>query len=1268
MEYNIDTLKIKENKKVLTGWVIPNNYSNYIQVQVHGKDNQLLETKVVLSRRIDVSLAWFSDKEHNVFGYDIYFNENAPTEYTLVFQEFEDEQCNTLVGTYTVHLSDKKILSLQKLRQSKAFKAVRYFKEKGFIGLAKKVTKKVLKIEDANYEKWFQKQLATEGELEKQRNTTFEYEPLISILVPIYNTPLNFLDEMIQSVKDQTYANWELCLANGSPENEPLKEAIKSYIEEDSRIKCKEIETNLGISGNTNVALEIATGDFVALFDHDDLLAKDVLYHCVAAINEDEFIDAIYTDEDKVVGESKKHAEPHFKPDFNLELLRTCNYITHFFVVRKEIVDKVGGFRSKYDGAQDYDFIFRCTELARRVKHIPKILYHWRIHSASTAENPENKMYCYEAGINASKDHLERCNKPRNVVMSECYGVYSPQYEWKKEEVLVTVIVSNISSESVIKNVIQSLFYNINYKNIQCIFALKQGEKYPYLNKLKILGKADFSYKPINEIAHNAKGEYLLFFDARLQFLTENALGRMLDILSDENVGAVGSRILTSAGINWHAGIVVGINKTASRMLTDCSEHEYSYNIRDRETQYMSAVSGKCLLTKKELFVSVGGFTSEVTPTLNDVDYCLKLREKGFEIVYDALTKVRFMKGNLENDTLSEEEKEKQERFFMERWAKVILDGDPYYNPNLSLIKNDYSIAFNEETPWLQPLKDIMEVSENYSNWVRYTKMTETNRNQEKRELFSYHPTIVFIVKDNLDNLYETKELLRSLERQTYTNWRLVIVSSACSSEVKEYLQGNDVILEKVSYHMVETLDEVLFDNPTLQLVSMIQGNCVLTEDACYEIVNMWNKQKDLTAIYSDEDFIDLETKEYILPYYKPDFNLELQRSNNYMGNFVVVKAEMFDRLKQATCSMDFHLQLAEKGNIGHVSKVLYHGRILPYYLNKENQMPEQLIEKELEALKQHFIRINLPAKVEVKTSGIYKITYQRSENPLVSIIIPNKDYIEQLTECIDSVQQSSYNQLEIIIVENNSTKESTFEGYKKLQETYDNLQVVTWDKEFNYSAINNFGVTFAKGEYLLFLNNDTKLIKNDSIEELLSCCMRNDVGLVGAQLWYEDDTIQHAGVIVGLGGAAGHILDGEDSKMLHYFGTNICKQEMSVQTAACFMVKASVFKEVEGFYEPLKVAYNDVDFCLKVRQLGYKVIYNPDALLYHFASKTRGADNTEEKIKRLQEESNIFMERFGQIIEQGDPFYNKNLSRMTGKMWICSIREMKARMEQENK
>ena len=245
------------------------------------------------------------------------------------------------------------------------------------------------------YEEWYEENRVTEEELQKQRETVFEKQPLISIVVPTYKTPIHFLREMMDSVVNQSYSNWELCIADGSEGDVEVEQELERYHQQDSRIKYKILEKNLGIAGNTNEALELAVGDYIGLFDHDDLLTPNALYEVVNALQETEY-DILYTDEDKITGDGSKHLDPNFKPDFSMDLFRSNNYITHFFVVKKEIMDKVGGFRSEYDGAQDYDLMFRCIENATQIKHIPMILYHWRVHMNSVAGDPASKMYAYE--------------------------------------------------------------------------------------------------------------------------------------------------------------------------------------------------------------------------------------------------------------------------------------------------------------------------------------------------------------------------------------------------------------------------------------------------------------------------------------------------------------------------------------------------------------------------------------------------------------------------------------------------------------------------------------------------------------------------------------------------------------------------------------------------------------------------------------------------------------------------------------------------------
>ena len=277
---------------------------------------------------------------------------------------------------------------------------------------------------------------------------------------------------------------------------------------------------------------------------------------------------------------------------------------------------------------------------------------------------------------------------------------------------------------------------------------------------------------------------------------------------------------------------------------------------------------------------------------------------------------------------------------------------------------------------------------------------------------------------------------------------------------------------------------------------------------------------------------------------------------------------------------------------------------------------------------------------------GIYHTTFKIQGEPLVSVIIPNKDHHQDLDLCIRSIiEKGTYSHVEFVVVENNSSQPETFSYYEKIQKEFPQVQVVTWEREFNYSAINNFGETYANGEYLLFLNNDVELIATDFIEEMLGFVQRDDVGIAGARLLYQDDTIQHAGVVVGFGGIAGHTFIGLHKAENSYFHRAMCAQDYSAVTAACMMSKRSVFDAVGGFDEKFAVAFNDIDYCMKVRSLGKLVVYAPYALLYHYESKSRGLEDTPEKVARFNREVAKFAKKWPEILRDGDPYYNPNLT-----------------------
>ena len=437
--------------------------------------------------------------------------------------------------------------------------------------------------------------------------------------------------------------------------------------------------------------------------------------------------------------------------------------------------------------------------------------------------------------------------------------------------------------------------------------------------------------------------------------------------------------------------------------------------------------------------------------------------------------------------------------------------------------------------------------------------------------------------------------------------------------------------------------------------VAFCDHDDILPEYALYEVVIAINQNPAADFIYSDEDKIDIAGKTVFEPQFKPDFNKDMLRSVNYICHLLVVKKDLlkklkgFDKAYDGAQDYDFILRASEQAKqIVHIPKVLYHWRC---HMNSTASNPESKLyafEAGERAIKAHFQRTEPGLSIESIEKGIDYGIYHTSFNikeELISVIIPNKDHSEDLDKAIRSLLKGSYKELEIIIVENNSTGKETFDYYENIQKEFTNIKVVVWEREFNYSAINNFGVKYAKGEYLLFLNNDVELKNPDSIKEMFYFMQREDVGICGCRLLYEDDTIQHAGVVIGFGGIAGHTFIGLHETQNSYCHRAMIAQDYSAVTAACMMSKKSVFESVGGFSEELAVAFNDIDYCMKVRALGKLVVYTPYAVLYHYESKSRGLEDTPEKVERFNREIATFMKKWGDILENGDPYYNPNLT-----------------------
>lgn len=563
--------------------------------------------------------------------------------------------------------------------------------------------------DDVDYEQWYENHKALPEELEKQKNEKWKRKPLISIVVPVYNTPQVFLRQMIESVQNQSYSEWELCIGNASPENKEMKKILEEY-KNDARIKEVEIPENKGISQNTNRAMEIASGELIGLLDHDDLLAPNALYEIAKAVNEHLDAEVIYTDEDKVTTDLKEHFQPHLKPDFNLDLLRSNNYICHFFVASCDLIKRVGGFRPEFNGAQDYDLILRCTEQAKQIVHIPKILYHWRVHKASTADNPASKMYAFDAGKRAIEEQLIRCRTKGTVQHTKDLGFYRVKYEICGEP-LVSIIIPNKDQSEALKKCLDSIREKTSYRNYEIIIVENNSEEpetfafYKKIagEKIKIVTwEGEFNYSAINNFGvRHARGDYLLLLNNDVEIINGDWLTEMLSHCQRKEVGIVGAKLYYPDNTIQHAGIIIGIGGVAGSVFVGLPRAFSGYLHKASIQLDLSAVTAACMLVKRSVFEQVGGLEEKLKVAFNDVDFCLRVREKGYLVVYDPYAELYHYESKTRG---AEDTKEKIRRFQTEieymrsHWIGLLKKGDPYYNCNLSLTKWDYSLKNNQRS------------------------------------------------------------------------------------------------------------------------------------------------------------------------------------------------------------------------------------------------------------------------------------------------------------------------------------------------------------------------------------------------------------------------------------------------------------------------------------------------------------------------------------------------------------------------------------------
>ena len=658
-----------------------------------------------------------------------------------------------------------------KITVQKVIKGVRYLRHYGFKEFLIRLQEKI-EAENVPYEPWYERHRATEEQLRAQRKRAAGWKdaPLVSIVVPLYNTKESFLREMIASVQAQTYERWELCLVDATRVDHadatalrhedaalaqsPLAPVVREYADEDARIIYRQLGENRGIAENTNAAIALATGEWVAFMDHDDLLAPDALYEAVALIRrgpkrgsvvenagsiafagdmvshdtqESLQYDMIYTDEDKVDMDGRTHFQPHLKPDLNIDLLRSNNYITHFTLVRRTLLERAGMLSGEFDGAQDYDLILRCVEYAKAVGHVPRILYHWRSHQESTAENPFSKQYAVDAGKRAIEAHLSRLGVAGEVRATKDMGFYAVRYPCQGRPLISIVIPSRDEVES-LKKCLASIKAS-DYGNYEVIIvennsvqktfdyyrtiAPKETERNGticYEGTLEggqrvcvAVWKDGFNYSALNNFGVSfAAGEYLLLMNNDIELISGDGLAVLLGTCQRKEVGIVGAKLYYPDDTIQHAGIVVGIGGNArgigQNMFTGLPRARSGYLHKASIAMDYSAVTAACLMVRRSVYEAAGGFTEELAVAFNDVDFCLKVRAMGYLVVYQPGVEAYHYESKSRG---SEDSSEKVARFQREiemmrsRWIGILKNGDPYYNPNFSAIYPNYELRDN---------------------------------------------------------------------------------------------------------------------------------------------------------------------------------------------------------------------------------------------------------------------------------------------------------------------------------------------------------------------------------------------------------------------------------------------------------------------------------------------------------------------------------------------------------------------------------------------
>ena len=748
MNYKIDIKRISDGNIHIQGWVLPKNpnlKANFKVLLDNKTEIDFKLTRIIRNDVAEIYLDGFTGDKN--FGFDIEFkyDEKEDKTYNLIIKsenETVNERLNKkIIDSFNTTDRKKRELILAYFNKNTFKRAFEFLFKNGIKEFIKKTKRKLSGFNvDYDYSEWYELTKTSDEELSRQRTDySFKIKPFYSIVIPIYDTDEHFLYLLFKSILNQTYQNFEICIADATDYtkniNNPKKffekllsnniKDINNYGFNLNNLHIKCLSQNISIADNTNEAIKMSKGDYIVLCDHDDELTLDALYEVTKKINENPNAELIYSDEDKVDTKDDSYFEPAFKSDFNLDMLLSVNYFCHLTTIKKDLLDelfKIDGKyeRNEYNGAQDYDLFLRIVSLiinrnykddkydVSSICHIPKVLYHWRCHKLSTSKNTSSKLYAFENGNKAIEDFYKNSkinfSDVEYVEKGFDFGLYHTRFKESGKEPLISIIIPNKDHISDLDLTINSVLKG-SYKNIEFIICENNStdeETFKYYEKIEnenihvVRYSGDFNYSKINNYARTfAKGEYLLFLNNDVEMINANSIFEMISFLKRDDVGIVGSKLLYKDKTYQHAGVVIGIGGIADHLFKGINDFDTTYMNRAQIAQDLNAVTAACLMIKSKIFDEINGFEEDLKIAFNDIDLCLRVRDKGYLVVYNPYSSFYHYESKSRG---LEDTPEKVKRFnnefayFVHRWKDKLNVIDEYYNPNLTLRQNNFAL------------------------------------------------------------------------------------------------------------------------------------------------------------------------------------------------------------------------------------------------------------------------------------------------------------------------------------------------------------------------------------------------------------------------------------------------------------------------------------------------------------------------------------------------------------------------------------------------